>query len=131
MSVFDNFTKKVTDTAKAAAKKSSELVEVTKLNMNIGAEEDKIRKIYTEIGKAVYDKYAKEEEVDEAFRGQYEKIVSIEKAIEEMKQKILEMKNTKLCPNCSAELERDIAFCPKCGAKQDVPESQPVDEAEK
>lgn len=131
MSVFDSFTKKVASTAKAAAKKSSELVEVTKLNMSIGTEEENIKKIYTEIGKAVYEKYAKGEAIDNIFIGQCERIVEIEKNIEEMKKKILDMKNTKLCPNCSAELEKDVAFCPKCGAKQDIPESQPVQEEEK
>ena len=43
MSVLDNFTRKVSDTAKAAAKKSGNVVELTRLNMNIGAEEEKIK----------------------------------------------------------------------------------------
>ena len=42
MSVLENFTKKVTETAKAAAKKSGDIVEVTKLSVAINTEEDKI-----------------------------------------------------------------------------------------
>lgn len=118
MSVFENLTRKVSDTAKAAAKKSSEVVEVTKLNLSIGAEEDKIKKLYTEIGKSIYETYAKGEAVGEEFKGQCDIIRSYEDNIKEMKAKILELKEMKLCSACGAELETGIAFCPKCGAKQ-------------
>mgnify|MGYP001195673345 CR=1 FL=1 len=53
MSVIDNITKKVSDTAKAAAKKSGSVIEVTRLNLNIGSEEEKIRRIYADIGRQI------------------------------------------------------------------------------
>jgi hypothetical protein len=121
MSVLDNLTKKVTDTAKAAAKKSGSMVEVTRLNMNIGNEEDRIRKIYTEIGKIIYDEYSEGETIGDTLVEQCRSIDSINKNIEEMKQKILELRNVKACPGCSIELEMDMAFCYKCGRKQDIP----------
>lgn len=120
MTVFENFTKKVTETAKAAAKKSSELVEVTKLNMSIGTEENKIEKAYAEIGKLVYKAYSEGENVGDTFKEYCEKIEASEEAIKGCKQKILELKNIKVCPSCGVELEMDILFCPKCGTKQEV-----------
>lgn len=128
MSVFENFTKKVTETAKAAAKKSGDLVEVTKLNMNISNEEGKIEKAYEEIGKLVYESFKRGEEVAEAFRGQCELIRSYEEVISEMKQKILELKSVKICPSCGSELALDVAFCSKCGAKQEMPQPQVAEE---
>lgn len=118
MSVFENLSRKVTDTAKAAAKKSSEVVEVTKLNMSIGTEEDKIKKAYTEIGKSVYEVFTKGEEVNEAFKAQCELISTYEDNINEMKVKILDLKALKVCAACGAEMENGILFCSKCGAKQ-------------
>ena len=50
MSFFENLGKKVGEAAQAAARKSSEIVEVTN-NASINAEEDKIQKLYSEIGK--------------------------------------------------------------------------------
>lgn len=120
MAVFESFTKKVAETAKAAAKKSSELVEVTKLNMNVGAEESKIEKTYSEIGKVVYQKFDEGEDVGEAFAELCGKIKSYEENIKELKQKILDLKNVKLCSGCGTELAAEVVFCPKCGAKQEV-----------
>ncbi|MCX8131755.1 MAG: zinc-ribbon domain-containing protein [Clostridia bacterium] len=118
MSVFENITKKVSDTAKAAAKKSSELVEVTKLNMNISAEEDKIKKAYADIGKLVYQAYSNGEEVAEAYKELCSSIVGFEENVKATKQKIMELKNMKTCAGCGTELETETAFCSKCGAKQ-------------
>ena len=124
MSVIDNITKKFTETAKVAATKANDIVELTKLNMGIGAEEEKIKKIYYEIGKAVYDSYSAGGDVGESFRAYCETISGYEDNIEDMKAKIMEMKNIKLCPGCNTELESDIAFCPKCGTRQKS--SEPV-----
>lgn len=121
MSFFENLSKKVGDTAKAAARKSGDIVEVTKLNMNIGAEEDRIKRKYLEIGKAVYEAYTKDEEIPSSFIELCEKVKGYEKNIEEMRSKIHELKGIKFCPSCEAELEADVAFCPKCGTKQEIP----------
>lgn len=118
MSVFNNLTKKVSETAKAAAKKSGDIVEMTKLNMSIGTEEDKIKKTYAEIGKKIYDLFAAGAEIPEDVKEQCEAIGTYEKNIEELKQKILEYKNIKVCASCGFELDSQAMFCSKCGAKQ-------------
>ncbi len=122
MSVFENFTRKVSETAKAAAKKSSDLVEVTKLNMSIGSEEDKIEKVFKEIGKTVYESFARGENVDEIFIDKCKEITSYEDNIKEMRTKVLELKNAKVCPNCCEELDIEVRYCSKCGTKQEIPE---------
>lgn len=122
MSVLDNITRKVTDTAKAAAKKSGSVVEVTKLNMSINTEEDKIRKIYTEIGKQLYSDYSEGKIVGERLLEYCTKIDEVINSIEEMREKILELRNVKACPNCGMELDMDMVYCYKCGRKQDEPE---------
>lgn len=129
MSVLDNITKKVTDTAKAAAKKSGSVVEVTRLNMNIGAEEEKIRKIYAEMGKLLYEDYTEGKSVGERVLAHCEKIDGIIAVIDEMRDKVLELKNVKACPNCGMELQVDMEYCYKCGRKQDEPESAEAEQA--
>jgi len=119
MSIFENFSKKITETAKAAAKKSGDIVEITKLNMSIGAEEDKIKRTYMEIGKTIYERFCKGEGVPEGLEDFCEKIRGYENNISEMKEKINVLKNIKICPSCNAELELDTNYCPKCGMKQE------------
>ena len=118
MSVFEKVGRKVSDTAKAAAKKSGDIVEVTKLYMSIGSEEEKIKKVYIDLGKALYETYSTGGEVDEISKGYCESIKSYEDNIKEIKLKILELKDLKLCQSCSAEIDSEFDFCPKCGAKQ-------------
>jgi ribosomal protein L40E len=118
MSFWDSFGRKAKEAAQEVAKKSGELVEVTRLNISISNEEDKVRKLYLEMGKKIYDTYRGSQPVDNEFEEICKKIDNIMENIESMKQKILEIKNIKLCVNCGKELEQDAAFCAKCGTKQ-------------
>ncbi len=128
MTLFDSFTRKVTDKARAAARKSSELVEATKLKMSISVEEDKIEKLYGEIGKAVYESYCAGKEVSDEVRELCDRIEAHFAAIEDMKKKIMELSRIKKCPACGAEIDLDVAFCPRCGEKQPEPEPEPEPE---
>lgn len=126
MSVLDNITKKVTDTARAAAKKSGSVVEVTRLNININAEEEKIRKIYSEMGKQLYEDYNEGKIVGEKLLEHCLKIDEIIGGIADMRDKILELKNIKACPNCGMELDIEMEYCYKCGRKQDEPQPEEI-----
>ncbi len=125
MSVLDNITKRVTDTAKAAAKISGSVVEVTRLNMSINTEEDKVRKIYTEMGRQLYEDYNEGKLVSEKLLEKCVKIDEIIANVDEMKEKILELKNVKACPNCGMVLAIDMEYCYKCGRKQEEQEQEP------
>lgn len=134
MSVLDNITKKVTDTAKTAAKISGSVVEVTRLNMSINAEEEKIKKIYTEIGKQLYEDYSEGKTISEKLREKCAEIDEILANIEEMKERILELKKSKACPGCGTVLEIEMEYCHKCGKKQQkqvqtASETEPKDQA--
>lgn len=118
MSVFDKITNKVSDTAKAAAKKSGELVEVTKLNAAINQENEKISKAYQAIGKLIFVKYTNGEECPQYVISKCEEINEINISIKGLKERVNELKNIKLCKNCYAEIDHDVIFCPSCGMKQ-------------
>jgi len=104
MEFIKDLTRKVTDTARVAAKKSSDMVEITKLNFSIGSEEDKIKKIYMQIGETVYRSFEKGEEVSGDLKELCEKVSDMKKNIEKMKQQILKIKGVKICPSCKGEL---------------------------
>ncbi|MDO8685540.1 MAG: zinc ribbon domain-containing protein [Clostridiales bacterium] len=122
MAFLDNIGK----VAHAAAKKSGELVEITKTNININSEEDKIEKKHQQMGKLVYEKFQATGAIDEEFAGVCNEITAHMETIKNLKQRIMEIKNIKSCTGCGAELECTAMFCAKCGTRQEVPEASSV-----
>jgi DNA-directed RNA polymerase subunit RPC12/RpoP len=127
MAFLENLGKKVGEAAQAAAKKSGELVEVTKLNVNINSEEDKVQKLYAQIGKIIYEQYRASGVAQDDIKEACEEITVHEQNIKSLKEKISEVKGTKNCISCGAEMEKEQIFCAKCGAKN---EAAPVYSAE-
>lgn len=121
MAFFENFGKKVGEAAQAAAKKSSEIMETTKLNVNINSEEDKIQKLYAQIGKSVYEKFSETGVAEDYIKEECEAIIAHEQNIKALREKIAEVKGTKACISCGAQMERTQVFCSKCGAKNEIP----------
>ncbi len=117
MALFDNLGKKLGDVAQNAAKKSSEMVEITKINMSIKSEEDSINKIYNEIGKHCFGKFENGNESDSAIIEFCEKIKNHKANINGYEEKINEIKNIRICEDCGNEIIRTSTFCSKCGAK--------------
>ncbi|MEG6613219.1 hypothetical protein V6C42_10225 [Pseudoclostridium thermosuccinogenes] len=117
MEIIDNMRKKVRDATLSALKASSDLIEISKINMAINSEEQKIKSLMFEMGREVYESYKQGEAVDSELAEMCEEIARAEMDIEDMKLKILEIKNLKRCSGCSAEIDEDYAYCPKCGKK--------------
>lgn len=130
MPILDNITKiaktvgdKTANVANNVAKKSGELVEITKLNSSISAEENKIRDTFTEIGKMIYDRFEKNENDtnDTEILNLCNSIITMKNNIAAYKDKISELKGIKACPNCKTDIEKDMRYCPECGNKQEMP----------
>ena len=117
MSTVDNLGNKLINVTRAAVKASSEFLEVTKINMAIKSEEDKIKGIMYDIGKGIYESYLSGKPVENELALKCSDISEIENNIAIMKQKILEIKNAVKCEACSAEIDNSVVFCPKCGKK--------------
>jgi DnaJ-class molecular chaperone with C-terminal Zn finger domain len=120
MAMFDNFGKKIGDLAQNAVKKSGEMVEVTKLNINIKTEEESIDKLYDEIGKYCYVRYEAGNENDSSIIEICGKIKDHKEKISALKEKINEIKNVFLCEKCGGEISKTSTFCGNCGAKVEV-----------
>lgn len=121
MAFLENLGKKVGEAAQAAAKKSNEIVETTKLNSNINSEEDKIQKLYVQLGKAVYERFTQEGTAEDYALEACQAIVEHQKNIAALREKIAEIKGIKSCINCGAEMDRNQVFCAKCGTKNELP----------
>lgn len=120
MEFFNKLGKKVSATYDATAEKTGKLAKEAKLRMKMNENKSDINDIYKEIGKKVYEKHVREENIDIKTELEEEctKIDVLSTEIETCLKSILELKNKKQCPKCHAELELEAVYCLKCGEKQ-------------
>ena len=124
MNSISKIAKSVGDQATIASKKANDALEIAKINSSIKTEENKIEKLKTEIGNKIFRKFQNGELVDnEALEG-CNAIIEIINAVDGLQNKIILIKNVKVCSNCNAEITLNAPFCPKCGANQEAIPSQ-------
>ncbi len=100
----------------SAVKTSGAVVETVKSNLAIADKEQEIKNIYTKLGKMMYDAYKASEEPDaDSIAEQCVLLDKYFEEIEELKNKLNDIKNVKLCPQCGEKVKADHNFCPKCG----------------
>ena len=101
--------------------------------MKIGELKSQINDIYKEIGKKVYENHVREEKenLEKELEEECTKIDVLSAEIESNLKQCLELKDKKQCPQCFAEIEKNVKFCPECGAKQEEIEAKEVEVLEK
>lgn len=116
----DKSKKTIMDTCKITANKTSKIAQRTKLKMHINECKNKIEDIYSSIGKKVYEKHVREEDIDieEDLKDECKRIDKLSKEIENSIEHILILKDMKKCPECFSEIMIQYNFCPNCGKKQ-------------
>ena len=122
MSFFD----KVKETANSAVQSTGEILEVAKLNLDVRSAEDKINSLFAKMGKLVFASFEKGKVKDPEMVELCENVKASYTNVEELRKKIMELRNKKMCDGCKAELNENDPFCNKCGAMQ----PEPVEEAE-
>ena len=108
------------DLGKKTSETTGKIAKETKLKLKINENKGKINNIYEEIGKKVYEKHVREDSVciKEEIQEECSKIDTLAKEIEDARIEILKLNQKRLCTKCSAEIEQNALFCPKCGEKQ-------------
>ena len=129
MEFFEKLGKKASETFNNAGEKANKIAGETKLKFKINDNKSKIKDIYQEIGKIVYQKFALDGnlEIKDDISEQLTKITELTDEIEKYEKQILELGNMKQCVNCKNKIDKNAKFCPSCGTEQ--PEEE-VHEAE-
>ena len=129
MEFFDKLGKKASEAYKITADKTGKIAKETKMKFKIGELRSQINDIYEEIGKKVYEKHVKKEEISMKNNLEEEctKIDVLSDEIESLLKQCLELKDKKQCPKCFKEIEKDAKFCPSCGTKQEETEVKEVE----
>lgn len=112
---------KLNQMTQSAISKSKEVAGIAKLNMDNASLNLDIKNIQNEIGAYVLENKLLTE--DAAVREWMAKVDAIQTNIENNNEKIRELKNVNVCPECGAEVARTSRFCNKCGAELTIPAS--------
>lgn len=132
MEFFDKLGKKASEAYKITADKTGKLAKEAKLRLKIGDLKSQINDIYEEIGKKVYQNHADSSTIDlkKEIEESCTKIDMLSEEIEMKLKECLELKDKKQCPNCFTEMDKDMKFCPECGAKQEIFEAEEIGKSE-
>ena len=120
MDFFNKLGNLANKTYKSASKKTGELAKETKLKIKMNENKAKIKDLYEEIGKNIYQRHIHGEEVQikEDLDSYCSKIDEISKEQEKLQEELLTLKNKKICENCYTEIELNVRYCPHCGFEQ-------------
>ena len=120
MEFFDKLGKKASEAYKMTADKTGKIAKETKLKLRMNELKSEVSDIYEEIGRKVYEKHVREEDISikKDLESECTKIDVLSDEIEELLQQCLNLKDKKQCPKCYKEIDREDNFCPNCGEKQ-------------
>ena len=112
----DRFIQEIKNTADKVAKKSGELVELSKVKLHIGNTKSEISANFKKLGEMLYFSQKEDNDIER------EKISEIIDKIDELYEKLAEFKEIeasltkkKLCPQCHKLNDTDAAYCSSCG----------------
>ena len=115
MNDFNAILGKMRNLANAASKKTEEVVEASKLKLQIVSLNGEISKAYEELGRLIYDAAKKNESIGEEMDAAMAKIDELLEKVAELEGKENEIKKVRTCGNCGASCAADAAFCSRCG----------------
>lgn len=122
MGFFDDLGKTISSTSQNVKNKSKGFVDITRLKSQISDEEKKINNYYSNLGKLYYDTQKDNPAPELA------ELVAMLNAsfahIDELREAITNIENTKTCPNCGTPIDDEMVFCIGCGAKIDHSQQQ-------
>ena len=118
MAFFDELGKVISDKSKEAANRVKDITGVLQLKSKLSAEKDKINKAYITLGKAYYDRH--EGGLEEEFADEFHIIQAGLVKIASLEDEIAELEGTRVCAECGAKVEKNAAFCSRCGAPMDL-----------
>jgi len=120
MEFFDKLGKKASEAYKITADKTGKIAKETKLKLKMNELKSQVNDIYEEIGKKVYEKHTREENISikNDLESECTRIDVLSDEINELLQECLNLKDKKQCPKCYKEIEVEDKFCPNCGEKQ-------------
>ncbi len=115
MAILEDVLTRAKAVAEAAGRKTGELVETTKLKMEIAELQKEIASLYEGLGRLLYDGRKSGDAIDEMIDSCIAHLEEQNAYLEELQDRLLENKNAVRCTTCGAINDDDARYCNKCG----------------
>lgn len=133
MDFFNKLGNIASETYKKTSKKTGELAKEAKIRMKMNEDKGKINDLYEEIGKIVYQKHLKDEDVSikDDLNSYCTQIDELSATIDKALEQLLSLKGKRICENCHTEIDVKVKYCPSCGKEQPEIQVEEIIEEEK
>lgn len=117
MALFNDFGKKITSTTQNVVRSTKDMTDIARLNSLIADEQQQVEQLYAQVGKLYYEGggYDSQTPLGELCLA----ISTLNERIAAQNEEIRQIRGTRQCPNCGAQLPLVSVFCGRCGAKID------------
>ena len=120
MDFLNKLSNMASETYKKTSKKTGEIAKEAKIRMKMNEDKGKIKDLYHEIGKIVYQKHIQKEElsIEEDLNSYCSQIDELSAEVEKALDEILKLRGKRICEKCHEEIDYKVKFCPSCGTEQ-------------
>ena len=115
MTVWEDVLSGAKSLAEATQRKTGEIVETTKIKLEIAQLQRELASLYEGLGRLVYDGRTSGESVEDMVEACVSHLKEQNAYLEELQDRLLENKNAIRCAECGAVNDEDSSFCKKCG----------------
>lgn len=117
MDIFDQISREAQKAGEFIVEKATVAKDFTVATWNAAEIRNRIEKLYTAIGKAMYKAHSSEADTADEINGYMEEITALKATLKEKEEERQALRSRKLCPVCDKPISKDAAFCPHCGAQ--------------
>ncbi len=117
MDFFDNAIEKTKEAFDIAKKKTGEVVSNEKQRFDIASLKTKLEKDYARLGLLCYETLKDDASASAPIKEAIVEITLKKEKIEQLTEELAAAKAKRVCPNCSAIIDKNAVYCSICGTK--------------
>lgn len=116
MAKFEDFLNMARDVADAAGKKTNEIVDKTKVKMELSTLEKKLSATFEGLGRLVFEAQESGEDITQLQNDAFETVKELNEQIDALQRKLYDYEGAVLCKECGMVNDGDAMYCKKCGS---------------
>ncbi len=122
MGILDDVVINAKSAAEAVGKKAGQIVDVSKLRINVAEVNAEISKSYEALGEYVYENCREKLDEDAEAVGKMEEMDELVNQRNTLTKELVDKQNKVVCPGCGKQSPISAAYCSNCGTKLDTEE---------